>query len=150
MKKRLVVTLLILVWATFAMAQQDTLQEVSSQYPIKAHVIAVEMQTGTTTTGSGGYHYNKTLCPSCTDLPDTRSTASYTWHLMKAVIGDKMYGLSSPAGRHNTWLDIGYYAFKRVKNGFEVQYRDEKGKVRQEVLTIQSEEVAPDASEGKQ
>lgn len=69
---------------------------------------------------------------------------------MKTIVGDKMYGLSAPGRRHNTWLDIGYYAFKRVKNGFEVQYRDDKGKVRQEVLTIRSEEAAPTESEAKQ
>jgi len=148
MKKGLVVTLLILISATFAMAQKDTLQDVSPQYPIKAHIVAVEMHTGATTTGSSGGDYN--VMGSTMHVPDTRRNVSYEWHLMKTVIDDKMYGLSAPSGRHTAWLEIGYYAFKRVKSGFEVQYHDDKGKVRQEVLTIRSEEAAPSDSAGKQ
>lgn len=141
MKNVFIFVMLVLILAIPTKAQQDKLQEVSSQYPIKAHVVAVEMHTGTTTTGSGGYHYNKTLCPLCTDLPDTRSTGSYTWHLMKTVIDDKMYGLS--ARRKGVWLPVGYYALNQVKGGFEVQYLDKKGKVRQETLAILSEEPVP-------
>jgi hypothetical protein len=148
MKNTLALVILALALVVPMKAQQDKLQEVSPEYPIKAHVVAVEMQTGVTTTGSSGGDYN--LWGSTMHVPDTRRNVSYEWHLMKAVIGDKMYGLSAPVGRHNTWLDIGYYAFKRVKKGFEVQYLDDKGKVRDEVLTIRSEEVAPPESEEKQ
>ncbi|MGA8365908.1 MAG: PEGA domain-containing protein [Candidatus Acidiferrales bacterium] len=141
MKNALIFVISALTLAVPMKAQQDKLQEVSPQYPIKAHIVAVEMHTGTTTTGNSGGDYD--LWGSNMHVPDTRRNVSYEWHLMKTVVGDKMYGLSVSAGRHNAWLGIGDYALKRVKNGFEVQYRDETGKVRQEVLTIRSEEPPP-------
>lgn len=141
MKKLVVVAMLILGAVGVGLAQQDTLQEVSPQYPVKAHIVAVEMETDVTTTGGSGGNYN--LWGSTMHVPDTRRTVSYQWHLMKTVVGDKMYGLSVSGGRHTHWLEIGYYAVKPVNGGFEVQYHDDKGKVRKEVLTILSEEPVP-------
>ena len=59
---------------------------------------------------------------------------TYEWHLMKTVIGDKLYGFAARS-RH-AWLPIGTYSAKPVKDGFEIQYTDAKGRVRHEVLRI--------------
>jgi hypothetical protein len=139
MKNVFIFAMLLLTLVVPTKAQQDKIQEVSPQYPIKAQVVAVEMHTGTTTTGNSGGDYN--VFGSVMHVPDNRRNVSYEWHLMKTVVGDKMYGLSAPA--RGAWLPVGYYAFKQVKKGFEVQYLDEKGKIRQETLTIRSEEPIP-------
>jgi hypothetical protein len=140
MKSVFILVLLSLTLAAPTKAQQDKLQEVSPQYPLKAHVIAVEMHTGATTTGNSGGDFN-VGGGNVMHVPDTRSNVSYEWHLMKTVVGDKMYGLS--VSSKGAWLQIGYYAFKQVKKGFEVQYFDQNGKVHQETLTIRSEEPLP-------
>lgn len=126
----------------------------STEYPLLARIIAVEIRTA-----------SRDAQPISTDpsYPDRPATGgggggTHTWHLMKAVIGDKLYGLAVllnqargpfgiPLGQR-AWLEIGSYPAKRVKNGFEFQYSDDKGKVRHELLVIQSEEPYP-ADPGK-
>ena len=118
----------------------------SEEYPLEAHVVAVKMQTGEISSGGGGGSY--TVWDSRTTshqvhVPYSSSGSSYEWHLMMTVIGDKLYGLSVPGGRHNAWLHTGTYAFKEVRGGFEMRYNDETGRLRTQILAIRSEEPAP-------
>jgi len=117
----------------------------SEEYPLEAHVVTVKMQTGEISRGGGGGSY--TVWDSRTTshqvlVPYSSSGSSYEWHLMMTVIGDKLYGLSVPGGRHNAWLHTGTYAFKEVRGGFEMRYNDETGRLRTQILTIKSEEPA--------
>lgn len=118
----------------------------SIEYPLEARIIAVEMRTASR--GTEGVSTD-----SDGKVSGGGGGGTYTWHLMKAVIGDKLYGLAVllnqardpfgiPLGQRN-WLEVGSYPAKRVKNGFEFQYSDDKGKVRHELLVIQSEEPYP-------
>jgi hypothetical protein len=69
----------------------------------------------------------------------------YEWHLMKTIIGDKLYGLAvrpPKAFIRGKWLEVGTYPAKRVKDGFEFQYLDGKT-IRHETLIIKSEELVP-------
>jgi hypothetical protein len=117
--------------------------KLSEEYPLEAHVIAVEMETAEFSSGHGGYTYSvpgRAGQPSTVySVPGSSVGSSYQWHLMKTIVGDTLYGLSTPAA----WLRIGTYAFKQTKGGFEVRYNDETGKLRTEILTIRSEEPAP-------
>lgn len=105
------------------------------EYPLQAKIVAVEMQTGASVRAPYTYtSFGK-------EYTVGGGGGTYEWHLMKTVIGDKLYGLSSTNRRH--WLHTGTYPAKPVKNGFQLQYTDDKGKVRHEVLRIKSEEPAP-------
>ncbi len=123
----------------------------STEYPLLAHITAVEMRTASKGTEGVSSDSNG-------NVSGGGGGGTYTWHLMRAVIGDKLYGLAVllnqargpfgiPLGQRN-WLEVGSYPAKRVKNGFEFQYSDDKGKVRHELLVIQSEEPYP-AEPGK-
>jgi|ERR1700675_3386151 len=117
----------------------------SSAYPLEAHIIKVETRTGSN--GTSGVYTD----PNTGAVSGGGGGGTYTWHLMETIIGDKLYGLSVPGSvtlygvpvQHRPWLEIGTYPAKRVKNGFEFQYIDNRGKVRHEVLHIESEEPAP-------
>jgi hypothetical protein len=134
----------LLVWLCVVSVQAQTLHT-SSQYPLEAHIIKVEMRTGSAGTSSV---YTD---PTTGAVSGGGGGGTYTWHLMKAIIGDTLYGLSVPNGasiygisvQHRDWLEVGTYPVKRVKNGFEFQYLDSTGKVRHEVLRIESEEATP-------
>ena len=102
----------------------------------KVQVIAVEMHTGSATTGSSGGDYK--MFGSVTHMPDTRRMDTYEWHLMKTVSGGVVYGLS--VHRPDPWLQMGTYLAKRSDKGFEVLYHDKKGQLRHETLYIMSEE----------
>lgn len=139
---------LVLVLLAVPVAAQDL--KPSRDYPLAARIIKVEMRTGVRpvdsvhTDGDG-------------NVSGGGGGGSYEWHLMKAVIGDKLYGLSvqerptydllfgrrlAPFG-NTPWLEVGDYRAKRVKGGFEFEYRDDKGKLHHELLRIESEEAAP-------
>ncbi len=112
----------------------------SEEYPLEAHVVAVKMETGETSSGGGSY----TVWDSRTQshqVSRSSSGSSYEWHLMMTVIGDKLYGLS--VSSRGTWLHIGDYAFRQVRRGFEMRYNDERGRLLTQILTIRSEEPAP-------
>ncbi len=152
MKIKLAVVL-VLMCAVSAAAQTrpsggDTSKVLTTsiEYPLEARIIAVEMRTASR--GTEGVSTD-----SDGKVSGGGGGGTYTWHLMKAVIGDKLYGLAVllnqargpfgiPLGQRN-WLEVGSYPAKRVKNGFEFQYSDDKGKVRHELLVIQSEEPYP-------
>jgi hypothetical protein len=141
---------LVLVCAVSAIAQTppaggdaSKVIATSTEYPLLARIIAVEMRTASTNTKGVSADSNG-------NVSGGGGGGTYTWHLMKAVIGDKLYGLAVllnqargpfgiPLGQR-AWLEVGSYPVKRVKNGFEFQYSDDKGKVRHELLVIQSEE----------
>jgi hypothetical protein len=97
---------------------------VSDKYPLRAHIVSVEMQQQQTITeGTGG---------------------TSTWHLMKADIDGTTYGLSiafRPFSqfRHFNWLERGFYPARHAGCGFEFEYMD-GGKIRHEELCIMSEE----------
>jgi hypothetical protein len=115
----------------------QSLVQTSTEYPLNARIIAVEMHTGSHSSSSVSTDYEG-------KVSGEGSGGTYEWHLMKTVIGDKLYGLSvhgAPFHKRN-WLEMGSYPAKRVKGGFEVQYSD-KGKVHHEVLFINSEEPYP-------
>jgi hypothetical protein len=124
---KVAVAVLILASALPAMAQ--TVLKTSFEYPLEARIIAVEKRNSP---------YEDSGHPGAN---------TYQWHLMKTVIGDKMFGLAATTGvlSGRTWLDVGTYPAKKVKHGFDVQYVDDKGRVQHEVLTIKSEEPAPAA-----
>jgi len=157
MKIKLAVVL-VLMCAVSAAAQTrpsggDTSKVLTTsiEYPLEARIIAVEMRTATRSTEG-------VSTDSDGKVSGGGGGGTYTWHLMKAVIGDKLYGLAVllnqargpfgiPLGQRN-WLEVGSYPAKRVKNGFEFQSSDDKGKVHHELLVIQSEEPYP-AEPGK-
>ena len=94
---------------------------VSDKYPLQAHIVSVEMeQQQLITDGTGG---------------------TSTWHLMKAEINGKTYGLSVYVRpfQHRNWLHTGFYPVRQTKHGFEFEYMD-GGKLRHEELHIVSEE----------
>jgi hypothetical protein len=97
---------------------------VSDKYPLRAHIVSVEMQQEQRITdGTGG---------------------TSTWHLMKADIDGTTYGLSiafRPFSqfRHFNWLERGFYPARHAGCGFEFEYMD-GGKIRHEELCIMSEE----------
>jgi hypothetical protein len=67
------------------------------------------------------------------------------WHLMHGVVGDKLYGLEATYGfrfGRDAWLGIGVYTVKRTNDGFQVDFKDDKGKAQHIQLRIQSEEQA--------
>jgi hypothetical protein len=135
--------ILVLGCAVSAVAQTQVL--VSKDYPLQANIIAVEMRTASSPTQG-------VSTDSDGNVSGGGGGGTYTWHLMKTVIGDKLYGLAVPLSQfrgpfgiplgHRAWLEIGSYSAKRVKDGFELQYLDNK-KVRHETLLIQSEEPYP-------
>lgn len=95
--------------------------QVSDKYPLRAHIVSVEMeQRQHMYQGTGG---------------------TSTWQLMKAEINGRTYGLAPPTGRfqHRNWLHIGFYPVRQTKHGFEFEYMD-GNKVRHEELRIVSEE----------
>ena len=122
----------------------------SREYPLAARIVKVETRTGVSAV--------RPAAPVQTDSQGNvygggggGGGESYEWHLMKAVIGDKLYGLSVQengsaivrAIQRRTWLEIGDYRAKRLKHGFEFEYQDDKGKLHHEKLEIESEEPAP-------
>jgi hypothetical protein len=122
--------------AQSAPAGGDASKEIatSTEYPLLARIIAVEMRTASSGT-------ERVRADSDGNVTGGGGGGTYTWQLMKAVIGDKLYGLRVyGTWGHRAWLEIGSYPAKRFKNGFEFQYADDKGKVRHQFLTIQSEE----------
>jgi hypothetical protein len=125
---------------TGAAETKETSVQTSAEYPLKARIIAVEMRTGSYYSSDVSTDYEGKVSGS-------GSGGTYEWHLMKTVIGDKLYGLSVHGARFHkrNWLLMGSYPAKRVKGGFEVQYSD-KGKVQHEVLYINSEEPYPPSS----
>jgi hypothetical protein len=150
MKIKLAVAL-VLICSVTAIAQMapaggDASKEIatSTEYPLLARIVAVEMRTASSNTRG-------VSSDSSGNVSGGGGGGTYTWHLMKTVIGDKLYGLSVPfSGKlygislsHRNWLEIGSYPAKRIRNGFEVQYLDDKGKTRHETLLIQSEEPYP-------
>jgi hypothetical protein len=95
--------------------------QVSEKYPLQAHIVSVEMeQQQHFQDGTGG---------------------TSTWHLMKAEIDGKTYGLAVLAQpfRHRNWLHTGFYPVRQTKRGFEFEYMD-GGKLRHEELRIVSEQ----------
>lgn len=127
MKITIAVIALALVPAVGVLAQ-------TPEYPLQANIIAVEMHTAANPV-TGDYTY--TSFGKVYTIPGGGG-GTREWHLMKTVIGDKLYGLAA-----RQWLHTGTYSAKSVKKGFEIQYTDAKGKVRHEVLYIKSEEPAP-------
>ena len=134
--------LIIIFFGALSVRAQEL--HTSPQYPLEARIINVEMRTGSA--GTSGVYTD----PTTGAVSGGGGGGTYTWHLMKAVIGDRLYGLSVPLGvslygiqvQHRSWLEVGTYPAKRVKNGFDFQYLDDAGKVRHEVLRIESEEPA--------
>ena len=92
----------------------------------KVQVIAVEMHTGSATTGSS------------VDGVGHISGGTYEWHLMKTVSGGVLYELS--VHRPDPWLEMGTYLAMRTDKGFEALYHDKKGRLRHETLYIMGEE----------
>lgn len=105
----------------------------------KVQVIAVTMQTGETSGGSGGsYTVWDSRTQSHQVYAGSSSGSSYQWHLMMTVSGGVLYGLS--VRRSDPWLQMGTYLAKRTDKGFEVLYHDKKHQLRHETLYIMSEE----------
>jgi hypothetical protein len=108
-----------------AFPQQDQLP-VSDKYPLRAHMVSVEIeQQQHLTNGSGEIS---------------------TRRLMTTEIADKTYLLvvSAPpvqerSFQHRTWLSTGFYPARRTKHGFDLEYRD-GDKVRHEELRIMSDD----------
>ncbi len=97
----------------------------SFEYPLQARIIAVEKRTSPYQDSS---HVGAN---------------TYEWHLLKTVIGDKLYGLAADHGlfaRRNL-LSVGSYPARKVKGGFDVQYLDDNGKVQHEILSIKEEPI---------
>jgi hypothetical protein len=145
-----VAVVFVLMCAVSTVAQTPVLAT-STEYPLSARIIAVEMRTASKGTEGVSTDSNG-------NVSGGGGGGTYTWHLMKVAIGDKLYGLAVPLNQfrgsfgiplgHRAWLEVGSYPAKRVKQGFEFQYLDDKGKVRHELLSIQSEEPYP-AEPGK-
>ena len=94
--------------------------QVSSKFPLEAHVTSVGMETQV----------------------DAKGNTS-TRHLMKAEINGKRYSLASDrqtSSRGADWFHAGTYPCRLSKHGFEFEYIDDKGKVQHLELHILSED----------
>jgi hypothetical protein len=123
----------ILFFSCALSAMAQTALKTSPAYPLEARIIAVEKQTS--------------AYPDSTRATSAGGGGTYEWHLMKTIIGDKLYGLAVDKGlfaRRNV-LEVGTYPARKVNGGFDVAYKDDNGKIQHEVLVIKSEEPAPPA-----
>ncbi|HXY08779.1 MAG TPA: hypothetical protein VEI52_13145 [Terriglobales bacterium] len=116
---------LVSVMSNAQNAQVSPALAVSDKYPLMAHVKQVQMEQRQSVHGSNGNVHGRT----------------YNWHLMIAEINGRTYGLDAKPGFHREhWLHMGDYPCRQTKKGFEVEYYDENGKLRNEELVIASEE----------
>ena len=83
MKITIAAIALVLIPAAGVLAQ-------TPEYPLQANIIAVEMHTAADPV-RGDYTY--TSFSKVYTVPGGGG-GSYEWHLMKTVIGDKLYGLA--------------------------------------------------------
>ena len=116
-----------LILATAAAVTGQAVLKTSKEFPLEARIVAVEKRNSP---------YQDSGHPGAN---------TYEWHLMKTVIGDKLYGLAATNGlfAKRNWLEVGSYPARKVKDGFDLEYLDDNGKLRHEVLSIKSEEPAP-------
>jgi len=112
--------LILAIAAAVAPAVLSQTLQVSSKFPLEAHVTSVGMETQV----------------------DAKGDTSIR-HLMKAEINGKLYSLAGDrqtSSSRAVWFHNGTYPCRPSKHGFEFEYIDEKGKVQHEELRIVSED----------